>query len=437
VSPERNLTVRTADPTAEITVYDASFNRVGRGVGVYEGTHPDGLYQIRIRAVGTQEEKLLSLSKNETVEFGPVAFASPVPLTQTSTSDEAHQVAVALANSSPVTLGAGSSVLITVRDSPGHRASDPGSPAAGLSLIGPTGTPLYDVSNATVDTSGRSSVVAIVLTLNPDVYRLRLALPDGTARERTLVASPGWTTQCFMVRRMQRDRPVPDLGGGSIALSPFGKPFVPNDALARLSEAACDALANYRQIAAAAANALMALKFEDPMLGLLVAHLLVRDTPDAPILNDVMNNLVQLLGPDHPDVQALLLATRQAMPQNAVTQMPMLRASWDAIVTSTVAQPLLVPPGSPAALAAERVLPGAPWLTWEAVDASTVRRVDSKLSALRSYLRRGVESSLPEGTQATSPPPSFSLDSEDREELTRTLGVPNSVLDGMLSKLVK
>src|SRR5216684_1693989 len=230
---ERQLTVRAGDPTAEITVYDASFNRVGRGVGQYSGRHADGLYEIRVRTAGTQEEKLISLDRDQTVEVAPVSFASPVPLVQTATTDEAHQAAVVRACNQPVPLGAGSGLLIVVRDRSGREAApQQGSPAAGLSVIGPGGMSLYDVGRyAPVDSSGRSPVATVMLHVNPGVYRLRLDYPDGPDRERTLVASPNWATQCFMVRRRRREQYVADLDQRSLSLSTLSKPFAPDDRL--------------------------------------------------------------------------------------------------------------------------------------------------------------------------------------------------------------
>ena len=445
MSLEHKLTVRTADPLAEVTVYDASFNRVGRDVGHYDGVHRNGLYEIRVRTAGTQEEKLISLAKDETLNIGPVAFSSPIPLTDTITSDEAHRAAVIHASQNPVPLGIGSGLIITVRDRLG---SEPpvarGSPATGLSLVGPDGKTVFDLGlKAPVDPSGRSPVAAIFLHVNAGVYRLRLDPPDGTPRERTLVASSAWTTSCFMVRRPFRGQPVADLAQGSLSLNRLGQSFAPDDARARLSEAARDALANNRQVTAAAAQALMNEKFDDPMLGLLVAHLLLRDTPKDPILDTVISNLTRLLGHTHPDVQALAVATSQPSMPATVTEMPMLRASWDAIVTRTVSQPSLIPPDSLAARVSSRILPGVPWLVWEAPDASTAYRADFKMAALRSYVGQ-VTKSRSDTPSTEAPQASFQdsfsvprvpLDTEDREELTRNLGVPSSVLDAMLSRL--
>jgi hypothetical protein len=56
------------------------------------------------------------------------------------------------------------------------------------------------------------------------------------------------------------------------------------------------------------------------------------------------------------------------------------------------------------------------------------------LAALRSYLRHSADAQ-PQGAQLAMARSPAALDLEDREELTRSLGVPSSVLDDMLSKL--
>lgn len=451
MSREHQLTVHPVDPTAEIAIYDGSFNRVGRGVGRYQGVHRDGLYEIRVRAGGGTEEKLISLTKDEKVDFGPVAFPSPVPLTQTANSNETHQAAVVRASRTPVMLGHGSGLLVVVRDRPKRQpVVSPESPASGLSFIGPDGARVFDVGkNAPVEAPGCSAVAAIFVHVNPGVYRLRLDPPRGGALERTLVASPGWTTQCFMMRRTIRGECVADLAQGSLSLDRLSRLFSPDDAKTRLSEVACDALANNRQVTGAATRALMSEKFQNPMLGLLVAHLLLRDTPGDSVLQEVVSNIANLLGENHPDLRAIALSIQQdAKP---ITEIPMLRASWDRIVSRTVVQPDLILSSSPAGHVSTSILPHAPWLVWEAANRnrSDARRV--KMTALRNYMSGPIKSGplRERGTtwnngwssrsysrgRGRPQTPAVSLDLEEREELTRSLGVSGPVLDVMLSKL--
>jgi hypothetical protein len=433
MSTEHRLVVEAADPLAEVSVYDGAFKRLGRGVGRYEASLPDGLYEVRARLGGTVQEKLISLDRDQSIRFESVAFESPIPISGTSTADAAHQAAVAKALGQPKTFGAGSGILVVVRDRPRSgptSAPPPTSPASGLALIAPDGSRLLDIgASAPVDRNGDAAVAAIYAQVNPGTYRLRIDLPDGGGRERALIASPGWRTQCFMIRRRIRELPFADLDRGAVSLATLGAAFGPADQRVRLAEAARDALVTHRQIADAAAEALMKLKFEDPMLGLLVAHLLLRDRPDAPVLAVVLENLIRLLGADHADVRAIALDSPKETP-GAIADMPMLRASWDRIVQHSLKRPALVPAGSAASKAATRVLPTSPWLVWTPADVSS-RREDSKMAALSNYLRDAVEAQ-PALRQARGL--AAALDGEARAELARSLAVPGLVLDHMLSK---
>lgn len=456
MSAEHRLSVRAEDSTAEITVYDGGFNRVGRGVGGYDGVHADGLYEIRVRTAGTQEQRLLSLAHDETVDIDPVAFKSPVPLAISASADEAHQAAVARASRAPIGLGTGSALLIVVRDRQMANKSPEGSPASGLSLLDIEGRPVFDVGRkATVDSSGRSPIAAVCLQVDPGAYRLRLDLGNGKARERSLFASTGWTTQCFMVRRSSADGCAADLAQGSLSLGRLGRPFVSSDVALRLGEAALDALANSRNVTQAATQALLNAKFEDPILGLLVGHLLLRDAPGDVMLEAVIANMRRLLGPEHPDVQALAVGAAAADVPTVVTWLPMLRASWDLIVLRTLTEPSLVPPESLAARLATCVLPSSPWLVWDGGHDCSVRLGASKMAALRGYLG-GANASKPisarrasihpEGlpaaadvARALGPPspavPSGALEAGDREALARSLGLTGPVLDEMLVRI--
>jgi hypothetical protein len=88
-------------------------------------------------------------------------------------------------------------------------------------------------------------------------------------------------------------------------------------------------------------------KFDDPMLGLYGAHLLlVEPTPDLATIQQVVHNLEGLLDPGHPDVVALSAAYERAagtadQPDrandlatriNALTGPPLLARSWDALL---------------------------------------------------------------------------------------------------------
>jgi len=93
-------------------------------------------------------------------------------------------------------------------------------------------------------------------------------------------------------------------------------------------------------------------KFTDPIAGIIGGHLLLQamDTsqPDpgrAKQLDLVVSNLRSLLGPDHPDVEALSLrCTGEALrATRPFTAPPMFRHSWQLITAASYERPELVP----------------------------------------------------------------------------------------------
>ena len=208
-------------------------------------------------------------------------------------------------------------------------------------------------------------------TSDPGPYRLRLILSDGTAFERALYVSPGQQTQVFLMRAdyALADGGVErraDLAGGGVVISP-SQVFQPDDGRTRLAELARYALAQKRRaLSDEVINDILDEKGEDPMLGLLGAHLLLRDEPEnRSFFETVIRNLLRLLGPEHPDVHALRLRARPPPPPAPLSSAPMLRASWDlAAVDPHTAE--VIPETGPTGVIATRILPSAPWLVWSA-----------------------------------------------------------------------
>jgi hypothetical protein len=84
-------------------------------------------------------------------------------------------------------------------------------------------------------------------------------------------------------------------------------------------------------------------KFDDPMLGIYGAHLLLLEKSlDTDLFNTVVANLRALLF-EHPDVQALALRSEKP-PQAPFNSPPMLSRSWDLIVEASIEQPNIVTP---------------------------------------------------------------------------------------------
>ena len=288
------------------------------------------------------------------------------------------------------------------------------------------------------------------IAVAPGEYRLRLDRADRPALERALIAVAGWQTQIFLLQRDDGTVRRPDLEGGSVVMSNRGH-FAPEDELTRLSELARYALTQHHKILSEDLRQVLRGKFEDPMLGLFGAHLIIRDMPqDEEILENVFVNLEMLLGNNHPDVMALSL--RRKLPQAPTIrefhQPPMLRASWDLIVEASFASPSLISIGSPVERIGGQVLPTSSWLTWRTTTAAMgvaeepVGR-QPVLAALADYMRARVVANFPDGTSRAveaveQPATSLSeLDQASKAELARSFGVPRLALEGMLDKLPK
>jgi hypothetical protein len=111
-----------------------------------------------------------------------------------------------------------------------------------------------------------------------------------------------------------------NLAAGSVAI---GREPVVHDQETRLAEIALDALTQHRAILSDHLRMMLSGKFEQPLLGLIGAHLLIREGPPGDTFQTVVGNLTKMLGPDHPDVIAL--TTKLDDVPRPVSEPPMLR----------------------------------------------------------------------------------------------------------------
>ena len=481
----RRLTVHAADEAAEISVLDGSFDRVACGIGQVDAELPDGLYVIRVRVGPTFSERLVALDQDTVELFDRQEFPSPIPLARTSTAQRRHVLAAEEIGAHPRDdLGQGGTVMVFVRDPSGGNAErTPSNPATGLSLRRSD-----DPNGMHVDVAARSDVrlegdacAGWSASVRPGPWILTLRQTDGTETERSIWVGQGNHVKIFLLRMEYAladgtSERVADLGRGAVVISPEPA-FRTDDERTRLAELARYALTHDRRVLSERMlGQILAEKFDDAMLGLIGAHLLVRDRPgDRASLDIVLGNLTRILGRDNPDLQALALrAGSRPLPRQGLRHPPMLRAGWDALVETSVRVPDVIVEGSPAATVASRVLPGEPWLTWDAGSAEADRaKVLTGIldDYLTSRVNRAASRTAPAPASRSSPSPSrrtrsriasrrldrddarpagaerttvpipmksslaLSLPDEEREELVRALGVPSGILSELLSKL--
>ena len=226
--------------------------------------------------------------------------------------------------------------------------------------------------------------------------------------------------------------------------------------MARTVEVARSALAEERSVASSTISESLFVKFENPMLGLFGAHLMLlsreaerkaaaeerrsmsKKRPRAPVqfrqeqFDEVVRNLADLLGPDHPDVVAL--ATRTSDPDlpalAPVTMPPLLWRSWLLLIEASHDHPPLVPADT--WRRACRPLPLRPFLTW-AVSGEVGQDVETEWRVEVGRVLHGAPVRGLEATRRGHRPAGIDRDSpsadDERRQLSRQLIAPRAAID--------
>ena len=463
------LEIDTDNPAAEVFLLDPQLQLIARGIGSLRTRQVPGVYKIRVRLGRDSEDKLILLDADAAEHIKAPVFASPAPLGDTALAQTAHAAAAErCSQETTVFHGTGSSIFILVRDVTRGRQTTPrrDNLAAGLSLATFEGSTIVNESSAWTRSPASDAWVACQARLAPGTYVLEQQTPQGRLA-RAIVASPGWQTQVFLMGDEGGDR-----AAGQPAVAPAGSfemgtvlmardHFVSRSSDSKLTELARIALADERPILGDRLRQLLTQKFVNPLQGIFGAHLmlLARDREgspreigrstraslpsresrfDAGLYNDVVFNLRELVGGEHPDVEALSLQCSDASlrTRNVFAVPPMLRRSWSLVVAASNDQPAILD-----VKLWERVMARtmtAPFLSWltDSEGARTqfqqsVRNVvedRNKLSAPRSARL--------EMSEAVAPAPGASSAAQQAEDFQRRLSLdldmPRSALEKMI-----
>lgn len=503
------LTVETDDRIAEIVVYDGNLNVVAKGVSRLTETLPTGLYRVRIRVGSATDEKLVALDRDQTVKFGPVSFLSPIPLSDTEKTHEYHMAAAVETASQFVRspLGTGASIMVFSREWSVEQDRSSGNPAEGLDLLDADEKVLARIGHEARVRNNLDACAGWRADVDPGGYFIRLELGDAdkTVLLRPIFVSRGHQLQVFClvgdhVVEEQADDAAgesstsgarrtirrADLTNAAIAISRTNS-FDPDDRRTRLSELGCNALAQSRTgMTDALIDELMQEKFENPMLGLFAAHLLLRDRPDdKELFRTVTTNLLAILGPDHPDLLALWWqrGDDNKIGDGRLHVLPMLRASWNLAVDRSIKTldvfslgtfydklPRIVPSPSwmmlmdndwaVSDLAIDQYLKARAKVQMSRADALAALKAEAfrkqyvkrAYSAVREMLPSSISGYLPNlapEIAAVQAPPSGGLESlpagapaqsagpleaSEKADLARTLAIPVDVLDSILKR---
>ncbi len=396
----------------------------------------------------------------------PLRFSSAAPLTGTSRTCAHHErAAESLSRRVRRRIGGGSQVFVFARRfGPDPRAGDDG-PGRGLSLHDARGRLLVDFElEAEAELDSTEPWVGANCEVDPGTYRLRVDTPRWGRIERTIIASPGWQTQVFLLQSDHGEKRSPalraDLASAAVLLA-GDHGFVASSEGARWVELARSALVGGRAVVAP--DQLMAEAAANPMLGILGAHaLLLSKDPDRAAVGAVIEELTARIGP-HPDVGSLRLGLGQDVQAVASYEHPpMLTSSWGHVVAASWERRDLIPEGSLAAQAATWFWGYGPWLLWLA-DPVTERPAGGSSQALGEILAqvarlapgRSAAAGLTDAeaalvshiSRSSSPLPSFDVapggepaagtPPDPDRDLARALGLPPTTLHAVAARLAE
>lgn len=468
----------------ELFVVDHALQLVVRGTLPWSGTLAPGVYKFKFRRGTAIEEQHVMLrpgSPAVTLAAPKLTTASPAPLEASSRTHEYH-IGAASQSSRQVheKFGAGGQLFLLVRDWTTHNEpTRTPQPAAGLHICDAAGTVLFDVEKVTAGVRDQDRWATVNIEVNPGSYRLRLETRQQGTFEQTIVVSPGWQTQVFLLLTNYSPTIGPDSKNGadwradlnraSILMAERGRGFDPASHEFRLADTACAWLGSRQQTAAAAGlKHALQLKFNNPMLGIYAAHALTsgptsKEMEKSPpiaesLFRDVVSNLEYLV-PGHPDVQALRLWLDGAASVNIppLHMPPMLTSSWMKFVEASATRRELIARGSLASRIGGCVWGNGPWLIWAADDVGRQRKGVEDLDILTALDRlqetnvdavdlSGLESALMQqaavttsvvGQKIAASMPGRRRRAKSAAELVSRLGVPLETLQAAAIDLLE
>lgn len=369
------LDVVAGNPAAAISVMDYQFGRIFDATGELHELEMPGVYKVRVefgRDITMISDQVLLLDRNGWPGKVPTPqLASPAPIPGSVSAHESLDARFEDAANRDIGQFRGPepgqsaiSLMASYWTEPGSAAptavgvAPPPSPMHDLQLVDGAGRPIADLphgSEVERQTAG-DPAAGWEKKVPPGNYFLRRVLPDGRQYEGCITASPGWVTQ-VVVKRAAEVSAAADRSGAitDVALFMRQPGIRPSSSQDAVIEGARLALTHDRNLFEGGRGEqlaeLLLSKFTDPIAGIIGAHLLLRvsaelDPVQAKQFDSVVEKLRELVGPDHPDVEALSLRCTDAVVPTSqpFTAPPMFRHSWQLITQASYQRVELIPP---------------------------------------------------------------------------------------------
>jgi hypothetical protein len=365
--------ITPAEPGTEIFVIDERFRLIDHNSGRLQARLPFGIYKIKTRVARSVKEKVFLLDENQPdlqgVASVPVLAAAPLPATVLH--HEYHEAAAVSAPAVDVVKAPGAAITVMARvwTQAGHPAAV-FQPWLGVKIVDEGGKTVADLErDGTRDTGGDPFAVCS-LSVRPGIYFLRQHLANRQDVEQSLVVPENWHLRAFILRVGEPGRqtlsPYPRV---SLMMHRTDRDFRLDDPARKGMEIARVALADERAILDNELEALLLLKFEDPVAGIIGGHLLLIENERNPrrdigLLDEVVKNLRLLVGNEHPDVECLSLrCPDESLRRNTAVRLPPLyQRSWKLLIEASQNNPALVPKKLWDRIQAQSSLP--PYLVW-------------------------------------------------------------------------
>ena len=358
------------DADVTITVYDGRDTIAHQGTGNAALTLPNGLYTVRAEYAQEFEERIVRHTGATQVTIRPTRHAA-APLFGTATAHEYYSYPSGDISRKETDQPLGDArdegrlfIFIRTTDQRAYQGQDLSDK---LSLRKPKSNQVLTTFDDGVEKNA-AGFLAYSVRAEPGMYVLEYA--GVPARQMPLYVFAGWQTQVFVIHHQR-----PLLEGATIYLARSGDGFRADDRYAYAADMAINGLQNDRALMPREAmQTLLYGKFENPMLGLLGAHILLRQPKvERHTIEMVLGNLNYLL-PGSSDVAALqilkALKLGEPIPKNiSFETMPMLRAGFEAIIAADNAAEQIIPDGGWVERIAARVYTDSPWTSWEPLPA--------------------------------------------------------------------
>jgi hypothetical protein len=390
-SSETKVRVASADPFAEVSLVDAHYRVRASGLGSIEQSLAPGLYVARVRSGDVTRQQSLRItpgsSEKHEIHFGEVGpLRSSAPA---AASSELTGVAQSVAQQGWVLLALSG---MASADPPFSRSPLPSSAVQGFALCTLDGAVVqtFDAVSPTLTPTGHQAVAAAAA---PGWYALAIPSQEGRRILLPLRVQARWSPSVFIEMRDDGDdgkERRPNLDTILVSYDPAEWAIYGNPNRLRAMEQARRALARGRGAATAEVmRILYEQKFQDPMLGLMAAALLLAVGEPSAQLGEVLEHTGNLLGHDHPDlVISRATARREGLVPNLKRRLgdrarlaapPLLRASWERLLGLKDRRSELLDRDGPLYRVAGTQVKSEVWMLWweagaeERADEATVK----------------------------------------------------------------